>query len=61
MPEHNPGNMGGKELILILNKSILFVLKGTMRLGRRTTHFVTNDSIVSMYSFDLFFKQKEKI
>jgi hypothetical protein len=24
---------------------------GTMRLGRRTTHFITDDSIVSMYIY----------
>jgi hypothetical protein len=30
-------------------KKIKFYFIGTMRLGRRTTHFVTDDSVVSMY------------
>jgi hypothetical protein len=35
---------------------ILINLKGTMRLGRRTTHFTTDDSILSMCLFNLFRK-----
>ena len=32
-----------------------------MRLGRRTTHFVTSDSIVSTYLFQIGFKMNELI
>ncbi len=52
MPEHNPGVMGGKLIYSFYKrkrKRKYFI--GTMRLGRRTTHFVTDDSILSMYIF----------
>jgi hypothetical protein len=50
MPEHNTGTMGGIEISCFVFLIVLFCyLKGTMRLGRRTTHFITDDSIVSMY------------
>jgi hypothetical protein len=50
MPEHNTGTMGGKiNIYLSFYLNYFVIKKGTMRLGRRTTHFVTDDSIISMY------------
>jgi hypothetical protein len=50
MPEHNPGAMGGKFYRTTNEKFLfLFYFIGTMRLGRRTTYFVTDDSLVSTY------------
>lgn len=34
---------------LSINVVIVLFKKGTMRLGRRTTHFVKDDSIIRMY------------
>lgn len=50
MPEHNPGRMGGKT-IQKKNDKWTMILHGigTMRLGRRTTYFVTDDCTVSTY------------
>ena len=45
MPEHNPGDMGGRNRPVSSRTTV--VLLGTMRLGRRTTHFVNEKSIVS--------------
>ncbi len=50
MPEHNPGVMGGKLIYSFYKRKRKYFI-GTMRLGRRTTHFVSDDSILSMYIF----------